>query len=161
MSCGLLCVFAQSHDCFVCVKSLQSSLTPCEPVDCGPPGSSVRGILQARILEQVAISFSRRSSWPRDQTLGARKWAINNRWIKHIQRRKIQKMWKIHEMDKTSWITQHLYLLEFISFWNFKKGCSVFVVGYFFAKHFFFSFSHVSNSVSLGCQVYWKRRSVI
>ena len=39
-----------------------------DPVDCSPPGSSVRGILQARILEWVAISFSRRSSWPRNQT---------------------------------------------------------------------------------------------
>ena len=38
------------------------------PVDCRSPGSSVRGISQARILEWVAVSFSRGSSWPRDQT---------------------------------------------------------------------------------------------
>ena len=38
------------------------------PVDCRPPGSSVHGILQARILEWVAISFSRVSSRPRDRT---------------------------------------------------------------------------------------------
>ena len=37
----------------------QSSPTLCDPVDCSPPGSSVHGILQARILEWVAISFSR------------------------------------------------------------------------------------------------------
>ena len=37
-------------------------------MDCSPPGSSVRGILQARILGWVAISFSRGSSWPRDWT---------------------------------------------------------------------------------------------
>ena len=37
-------------------------------MDCGSPGSSVHGILQARILEWLAISFSRGSSWPRDQT---------------------------------------------------------------------------------------------
>jgi len=37
-------------------------------LDCSPPGSSVNGILQARILEWVAISFSRGSSQPRDQT---------------------------------------------------------------------------------------------
>ena len=37
-------------------------------MDCSPPGSSVHGILQARILEWVAIPFSRRSSPPRDQT---------------------------------------------------------------------------------------------
>ena len=38
------------------------------PMDCSPPGSSVRGIFQARILEWVAISFSRGSSRPRDRT---------------------------------------------------------------------------------------------
>ena len=46
----------------------QSCPTLCNPVDCSLPGSSVHGILQARILEYVAISFSRESSWPRDQT---------------------------------------------------------------------------------------------
>ena len=46
----------------------QSCPTLCHPVDCSPPGSSVHGILQARILEWVAISFSRGSSWPRDRT---------------------------------------------------------------------------------------------
>ena len=38
------------------------------PMACSPPGSSVHRILQARILEWVVISFSRGSSWPRDQT---------------------------------------------------------------------------------------------
>ena len=40
----------------------------CDPMDCSPPGSSVHGTLQARILEWVAIPFSRRSSQPRDWT---------------------------------------------------------------------------------------------
>ena len=40
----------------------QSCPTLCDPIDCSPPGSSVHGILQARILEWVAISFSRGSS---------------------------------------------------------------------------------------------------
>ena len=39
-------------------KSLQSCLTLCDPIDGSPPGSSVPGILQARILEWVATSFS-------------------------------------------------------------------------------------------------------
>ena len=39
-------------------KSLQSCLTLCDPVDGSPPGSPIPGILQARILEWVAISFS-------------------------------------------------------------------------------------------------------
>ena len=50
---------------FAVVKSLSCS-TLCDPVDCSLPGSSVHGIFQARILEWVAISFSRGSSWPRD-----------------------------------------------------------------------------------------------
>ena len=49
-------------------KWLQSSLTLCSPTDCSPPGSSVHGILQASILEWVAMPFSRGSSWPRDRT---------------------------------------------------------------------------------------------
>ena len=44
----------------------QSCPTLWDPVDCSPPGSSAHGILQARILEWVAISFSRGSSRPRD-----------------------------------------------------------------------------------------------
>ena len=43
--------------------SLQSCLTPCSPIDGRPPGSSVSGILQARILEWVAISFSNAWKW--------------------------------------------------------------------------------------------------
>ena len=46
----------------------QSYLTVCDHMDCSPPGSFVHGISQAKILEWVAISFSRGSSWPRDQT---------------------------------------------------------------------------------------------
>ena len=42
--------------------------TLCNPMDCSPPGSSVHGILQARILEWVVITFSRGSSRPRDRT---------------------------------------------------------------------------------------------
>ena len=46
----------------------QSCPTLCDPTDCSLTGSSVHGILQARILEWVAISFSRGSSWFRDWT---------------------------------------------------------------------------------------------
>ena len=47
----------------------QLCLTLCDPMNCGLPGSSIRGILQARTLEWGAISFSRGSSRPRDRTL--------------------------------------------------------------------------------------------
>ena len=53
--------FVQVH-----AKSLQSYLTFCDPMDHSPPGFSVHGISQTRILEWVAIPFSRGSSQPRD-----------------------------------------------------------------------------------------------
>ena len=47
----------------------QSCLSLWDPMDCSLPGSSINGVFQARILEWVAISFSRGSSWLRDLTL--------------------------------------------------------------------------------------------
>ena len=54
--------------CVLCAKLLQLYLILCDPVDHSPPGSSVQGILQARILEWAAMASSSGSSWPRDQT---------------------------------------------------------------------------------------------
>ena len=51
-----------------CAKSLKSCPTLCDPVVCSLPGSSVHGLLQARILEWVTMPFSRGSSQPRDWT---------------------------------------------------------------------------------------------
>ena len=51
----------------LCVLVAQSCLALCDPLDYGLPGSSVHGLLQARILEWVAISFSRESLRLRDQ----------------------------------------------------------------------------------------------
>ena len=51
---------------YLCVLVAQSCPTFHDPMDCSPQGSSVHGILQARILEWVAIPFSRASSQPRD-----------------------------------------------------------------------------------------------
>ena len=56
----------------------QSCLTLCDPMDCSLPSSSVHGIFQARILEWVAIYFSRRSSQTRDWTQVSR---IVGRWF--------------------------------------------------------------------------------
>ena len=52
----------------VCVLVAQSCPTVCDSMDCSPPGSPVHGILQAWILEWVAISFCKWSFWPRDIT---------------------------------------------------------------------------------------------
>ena len=54
--------------CVLCAKLLQLCPTLCSPMDCSPPGSSVHAILQARILEWVAMPSSRGSSGSRDQT---------------------------------------------------------------------------------------------
>ena len=62
--CVCVCVYV----CVCVCEVAQSFWTLYNPMDCSPPGSSVHGILQARILEWVAISFSRRPSWSRDQT---------------------------------------------------------------------------------------------
>ena len=51
-----------------CAKLLWSCQILCESMDCNPPGSSVHGILQARILEWIATPSSRGSSWPRNGT---------------------------------------------------------------------------------------------
>ena len=53
------------------IEVAQSCPTLCYPMGCSLPGSSVHGIFQARVLEWVAISFSRGSSQPRDQTQGS------------------------------------------------------------------------------------------
>ena len=53
----------------LCVLVIQSRLTLCDPTDCSLPGFSVHGILQAKILEWIAIPFSRGTSQPRYWTL--------------------------------------------------------------------------------------------
>ena len=61
-------MLASESGVVVCVLVAQSCLTLYNPVDCSLSGSSVHGIFQARILEWVAISYSRGSSQPRDRT---------------------------------------------------------------------------------------------
>ena len=68
--------------CMLCLPVVSSSLWP---RDCSPPGSSVHGILQAGILEWVAISFSRRSPQPKDRTrvswVFCTVWQILYHWV--------------------------------------------------------------------------------
>ena len=59
----------------------QLCLTLCDPIECSPPGSSIHGIFQARILEWVALFFSRGSPWPRDWTQVSR---IVGRHLYHL-----------------------------------------------------------------------------
>ena len=55
---GILFLFCPTAAAAAAAASLQSCLTLCDPIDGSPPGSPVPGILQARTLERVAVSFS-------------------------------------------------------------------------------------------------------
>ena len=65
---ALACTHASSCPAAAAAKALQSCPALCDPMDCSPPGSSIHGILQSRILEWVAMPSSRGSSQPRDRT---------------------------------------------------------------------------------------------
>ena len=83
--CVCVCVCMYAH-CFVfwvcccCCSVSKLCLTLCDPTDCSRPGSSVHGISQVRILEWVAISFSRGSCRPRDQNCTSSVFCIG-RWV--------------------------------------------------------------------------------
>ena len=66
---ALFAVAKKSVQC--CVRSRQACPTLCDPVNSSLPASPVHGILQARILEWVAMPSSRGSSWPRNWTHGS------------------------------------------------------------------------------------------
>ena len=65
-----ICMYIYIHIHIYGVDGLdaKSCLTLWDPMDCNPPGSSLHWVFQARILEWVAIPYSRGSSWPRDWT---------------------------------------------------------------------------------------------
>ena len=70
----LFVVFLGVFAAAAAAKSLQSCLTLCDPMDSSPPGSPISGILQARTLEWVAISFS--SAW---------KWKVKVKSLSRVQ----------------------------------------------------------------------------
>ena len=94
-------------DCFdYCVLVAQSCLTLSNPTDCCPHGSSVHGILQARILEWVVISSSRGTSQPRDWT---------------------QVSYLIGRFF-TVWVTREAWLLQlYYTFWYWEVWCLQFL----------------------------------
>ena len=62
-------ITSHQSECVMCVLVTQLCPALCDPTDCSPPDFSVNEILQARILEWIAIPFSRGTSQPRDWTL--------------------------------------------------------------------------------------------
>ena len=98
------------------------------PVDCSPPSSSIHGILQARILEWVAISFSRGSSRPRDRTqvsqIAGRRFNLCTTREAHEQCRQHNKKYRHYFPDKRlssqsyGFSSSHVWIWEF----NYKEG---------------------------------------
>ena len=94
-------------------KLLQSCPTLCNPIDSSPPGSSVSGILQARILEWVAISFSNACMHAKSLQscpFNSEVWAFNH-WSQlklHKQRNKLHEGRDIH--SRMSSFIQQMYL---------------------------------------------------
>ena len=105
----------------------QLCLTLCNPTDSSPPGSPVHGVLQAKILEWVTISYSRWSSSPRDwtrvpcivdrfltvwATMEAYQIDSNMETAQHVDRIKL--ILSLHEILVTKWV----YLLEDLLIWR-------------------------------------------
>ena len=77
---------------------------PCDPIDCSPPGYSVHGIFQARILELVAISSSRGSSWPRNGTCVSCIFCIGRSFFTIVPPGKpIEECWRIDALELWFW----------------------------------------------------------
>ena len=84
--CIDLCVYLPvPHSLAAAAKSLQSCPTLCDPIDGSPPGSPVPGILQARTLEWVAISFSNAWKWKVKGKLLSRVWLLATPWTAAYQ----------------------------------------------------------------------------
>ena len=111
----------------------QSNLTLSDPMDCSPPGSSVHGILQARILEWVAIPFSRGSSWLRDWTWVSCIAATRETQYSNMKNNNNNKKTKSYCLDSSLFLPPLLYYVWLVSYsfciyhWNILlKGLSLF-----------------------------------
>ena len=100
--CVCVCVRVRVYACMCACSVAQLFQTLCNLLACSPPGSSVHGILQARILEWIAISSSRGSSRPRDQ--------IHISWSSCIGR------WILYHC--TTWEAPEKILVDVKNNWN-------------------------------------------
>ena len=100
-------------------EAAQSCPTLCDPMDYSLQGSSVHGIIQARVLEWVAISFSRGSSQARDRTgvsrIAGRCFTVwSTRLIPIEECREPEALWELSDKDFSNWLC-FLILLPFLS----------------------------------------------
>ena len=100
---------------FVCVCA-RLCPTLWDPMDCSPPGSSVHGILQARILEWAAISFSRGSPQPRDWSQVSRNAGI------------FFTVWATREAQWW-WFQSTLYVVDFFLVGKGREACRIVLPG--------------------------------
>ena len=118
----------------------QSCPTLCDPVDWSPPGSSVHGILQARILEWVAISFSGGSSRPRDRSQVSRiagrcfnLWATREA-LKWITTWKNMCIYVGQRINRTQGTLEYIFFLAIYSQTKEKRNCKwILNLAWFFA----------------------------
>ena len=103
---------------YVCVCA-QLCPTLCNPMDCSLPGFSIQGIFQTRILEWVAIPFSRGSSWLSGQTCvscfySTGRWTLYHwaPWEAHFTQWKLVKSLSHVQLFVTPWTVAHLALLS-------------------------------------------------
>ena len=100
-------------------KSLQSCLTLCDPIDGSPPGSPVPGILQARTLEWVAISFSNAWKWKAKGKLLSRVRLLATPWTAALQTSPSmgfsrQKYWSRVPLPSPIFLTMRYYIILII-----------------------------------------------
>ena len=116
------------------VKSLSHvRLTLCNPMDCSLSGSSVHGVFRARVLEWIDISFSRRSSWPRNRT-----------WVSRIAGRRFT-VWATREAH-VGWLVA---IQERCAVLKSPSSCSLFRSSLVFLYMCVLGHSVVSNSVTM------------
>ena len=98
----------------------------CDPMDCSPPGSSVHGILQARILEWVAMPSSRRSSQPRDGTHVSCVSCIGRRILYHCTTSEAHSYnieCETNDFGFSDLETKHQWLFPYSIKWKFRGLC--------------------------------------
>ena len=117
-ACSHICVYIYTHThTHIYTKLSQLCPTLCDPINCSPSGSFVRGIFQARKLEWVTISFSRVSSQSRDWTQISRNCRQTLYHLSHQQSSHWVSLSELVRLTAKSWHRANLCS----SFFNFKS----------------------------------------